>query len=155
MLLRRVFRIRRQRAQPHAAGRVAVGLLGCPARRLRRGQRLPVGIQARQGIGHVLERGQHGLLVLQHGRLVALLGGAAFGQQRAAMEDGLRQRRADCPDRPCARQRGRPAEAAFAHGRGQRQAGEQLRRGDAHIGRGGLHHRTAPPPAPARAPPAC
>ncbi len=140
MLFAGVRGVGRQRAQAHAVGGVAVRLLRGPARGLGRGQRLPVRLQLRQGVGHVAEGGQHGLLVLQHRRLIALLGGAAFGQQRAAVEDRLRQRRAHRPDRARARQRRWPTEAAFAHRRRQRQTGEQLRRGHADVGRRRAQH---------------
>ena len=63
---------------------------------------------------------------------------AALREQGAAMKHRLRQRRADAPDRARARERHRPAKAALAHRRAQRQARKHLRRRDADVGRRGF-----------------
>ncbi|VWB67827.1 hypothetical protein BST28156_03212 [Burkholderia stagnalis] len=98
-------------------------------------------LERRERIGDVLERAEHRLLVLVDGGLVARLRRAALREQRAAVEDRLAERRADAPDRARAGQHRRPAEAAFAHRRRQRQLREQLRGRHAHFGRGGLQRR--------------
>ena len=60
-------------------------------------QRGRVGIDGAQHIGHVLERHQHGRLVLRLGLFVRRLGGTLLGGQRAAVEYRLGQSRGHTP----------------------------------------------------------
>src|SRR5471032_2646404 len=61
-------------------------------------QRAGVGIERAQAVGNVLEGAQQRDAVLRRRRVVGRFGRVAFGRQRAAVEDRLRQSGAKAPD---------------------------------------------------------
>ncbi len=86
------------RAQPILAAR-EIERVGCRAHRALLGfERRGVQLQGAQHIGDVLERDEHGVLVLRLRHLECRLGGALLMQQGETMEDRLRAVRRDAPD---------------------------------------------------------